>query len=260
MDCSSIRKYLRDPENTPVLVLPSADSTNTCLKRLAEQGAPNHQVVIAEKQTAGRGRLGRRFYSPGETGLYLSILFYDRDNPALNRYLTMAAAAAVFDAIRAVFNIRTALKWVNDIYLDNKKIAGILAEHICRRSSDDGYTVLGIGINLFEPADGFPEEIADIAGALFKNKTDCPAESIPRFAAVLIDRLRDVGASVSPDAYIETYRRQSWVIGQKVRLIRGSETVAGIVKDFNQWGHLILKKDNGEEETFFGGEISLRKE
>ena len=260
IDPDKIKEHLKHPDKTTIISLPTVDSTNAALKAAAEKGAPNRQILIAAHQSHGRGRLGRAFHSPEGTGLYLSMLFYDSHNPGLCEYLTMAAGVIVYEAIADVFGIDTELKWVNDIYYDDKKIGGILAEHVLHSSASakKNYTVLGIGLNLFEPDGGFPEEIADIAGALFPSRAHCSPEQIRTFIARLIEYLWDLGDARNPNIYINIYRRHSWVLNRKVILTQGAEKIIGTVMGFNQWGHLILEKENGEIETFSGGEITLR--
>lgn len=153
-----------------IQVVDSIDSTNEALKRLVKEAKASggeHSVdvlhgtvVIAKHQTAGKGRRGRSFYSPEDTGLYMSILFKPEVKMEQMVRITTMAAAAVSCAIEKVSGKKTEIKWVNDIYADGKKVVGILTE------AGPDYAILGIGVNLWEPKGGFPEEIRNIAGAL----------------------------------------------------------------------------------------------
>ena len=145
---------------------------------LTEQGKKlNFHVVLAEKQTAGRGRLGRTFYSPAKNGIYFSMIYIPEHSVIQPAKMTATAAVAVCNAIKKVFNLETKIKWVNDIFFNGKKICGILTEGITNfETGKIEAAIIGIGINISQPDSGFPKEIADVAGSLLKN----PPESIKR--------------------------------------------------------------------------------
>lgn len=148
-------------------------STNDKAKELAAKGAPHGTVIIAGSQTNGRGRMGRSFYSPSGTGLYMSIILRPDISAELATCLTAVSAVAVHKTLYSLFNKETEIKWVNDLLLDSKKVCGILAEGAPLRSVSNTspnafaaieYIVIGIGINLSDS--GFPSELAGIAGSL----------------------------------------------------------------------------------------------
>ena len=146
-----------------IIRLESVDSTNTYLSRLADQGAPEGTVVVAEVQTAGRGTAGRSFFSPAGEGLYLSVLL--RPEAELSQLLTLTgrAAAAVRTAMERACGASCRIKWLNDIYLNGKKLCGILAE----LSPDGDRVILGVGINLLQSAESFAAQgLGDIATSL----------------------------------------------------------------------------------------------
>ena len=162
LSAPGIRKYLKGAcRELPITVVEETQSTNTALRALAEAGAPEGTVYIAQSQTGGRGRMGRSFFSPAGTGLYLSLLLRPTTwEPARAAQLTAAAAAAMCEAIREVTGKEPGIKWVNDLLLDGKKVCGILTE--ASFSMESGvleYAVLGLGVNVYPPEGGFPKEL-----------------------------------------------------------------------------------------------------
>ena len=146
----------------------SVKSTNTALKELAKKGAPEGYLLSASSQTRGRGRLNRIFFSPKGTGLYCSLLL--RPEIALPSYaLTCLSAVALCETIES-YGIACGIKWVNDVYVNGKKAAGILVESAIDPDGRIRYAVIGIGVNLFQPTGGFPEEIREKAGSVFDSE------------------------------------------------------------------------------------------
>ena len=162
LSAQGVKKHLNP--NFQITVSPSVDSTNTLLRSMAEQGAPEGTVVIANAQTKGRGRRGRTFYSPGNTGIYLSLLLRPVNaGPRQTVTLTAAAAVALCQAMEAVSGAEPQIKWVNDIFLNGRKVSGILSEAAFGLESGvPEYVVVGVGINVYTPEGGFPPELAEI--------------------------------------------------------------------------------------------------
>ena len=148
-----------------IAVVDEIDSTNRAVRGMAEADAPEGTVLFAEQQTAGKGRMGRSFFSPAGSGLYFSILLRPQGKVADPLKITAAAGVAVAEAVDAVLGIDLKIKWVNDLYLANKKVCGILAEGAFDEKGGLNYCVLGIGINVFAPKEGFGA-LEPIAGAL----------------------------------------------------------------------------------------------
>ena len=158
LSAPGIQKYLKDPA-LQITVQSSVTSTNTLLKQAAENGAPEGTVLVAEEQTAGRGRLGRSFYSPAGTGVYFSLVLRPAFSAAESSLITTCAAVAAAGAMEEISGHPTQIKWVNDIYTAGRKVCGILTEAaIDMESGGLQYAVLGIGINLLKPENDFPEE------------------------------------------------------------------------------------------------------
>ena len=168
LSAPGIYGHLADPKRYFLHVHDTVTSTNTLLRELAQQDAPEGTVVLANAQTAGRGRCGRVFYSPCRSGIYMSLLLRPKLPVEETLFITAAAAVSAADAINAAAGVRTRIKWVNDIYLQERKVCGILTEGAL--DLENGmlrYAVLGIGINIAPPEDGFPPELSGIAGSLF---------------------------------------------------------------------------------------------
>lgn len=160
-----IERFLPDSHAFAVTVRKRVDSTNAEARRRALEGAAEGTVVVAEEQTAGKGRPGKTFFSPAATGLYLSIVLRPTLAADRGQFITCAAAVACAQAIEQVTGAESLIKWVNDIYCDGRKVAGILTEGVVDMESGHfEHAVLGIGVNVKPPADGFPHDIADVAG------------------------------------------------------------------------------------------------
>ena len=157
-------------KNTEVLVevWKEIASTNQRMKQLAvEKKLPHGSVVVAQLQTEGKGRKGRKFYSPKDSGLYLSVLLYPEKTAQKSLEITAAAAVAVCKAVENCCGVSLGIKWVNDLYLENKKVCGILTEAVTDfETGDIEFVVVGIGLNLYEPTGGFPKELKEKAGAI----------------------------------------------------------------------------------------------
>ncbi len=238
-------------------VLKKCESTNAYVKALAEAGAPSPSAVATLHQTGGRGRRGRKFFSPEDTGLYISFLL--RPNIAAEKSLeiTTAAAVAVADTLSEFTDKKINIKWVNDVFADGKKVCGILTE----ASSDleTGkltYAVLGIGINLFMPEQGFPESIAETAGSVFDTPYDC--ELKVKLCAKLADRICELPYRIGRGAFIDRYRRYSFVAGRNVNLISPTSTRQATVIDISDDYSLLVRFADGKVEKINSGEISLR--
>lgn len=233
-------------------------STNDALKAEAERGAPEGAVLIAERQTAGKGRLGRRFESPVGTGLYMSVLLRPRFSAEKSLFITTAAAVAVAGAIEEIADVESQIKWVNDVYVRGKKVCGILTEaSVDFENSGLHWAVLGIGINIAEPEGGFPPEIRDVAGAVFPGKSPVPVRS--RLAAAVIRRFFACYASFEDAPFLAEYRRRSFLDGKWVAFTLGDEHLSGVVQGIDEKARLVVRLDTGETRAFSAGEVSMHR-
>lgn len=163
----AVRLHLENQE-VLVEVWKEIASTNQRMKQLAVEKKLSHgSVVAAQLQTEGKGRKGRKFYSPKDSGLYLSVLLYPEKTAQKSLEITAAAAVAVCKAVEKCCGVSLGIKWVNDLYLENKKVCGILTEAVTDfETGDIEFVVVGIGLNLYEPTGGFPKELKEKAGAI----------------------------------------------------------------------------------------------
>jgi len=255
----NIRRHLGSGmEGIEVELRDEVSSTNTVLKELAEQGKPEGLVLIAEKQTKGKGRLGRSFYSPKGSGLYMSILLRPELPAEDSLAITTAAAVAVAEAATAVTGRQAMIKWVNDVYLEGKKICGILTEAaVDFENRRLNYAVLGIGVNILEPPKGFPAEIADVAGALYKD--EAPAGTQSRLAAEILNRFFGFYRALPSRNYMPTYKKLSLLTGLEVTFQQGRETWEGTVLGIDDEARLVVRLDSGQEKAFSAGEVTIVK-
>ncbi len=238
-------------------VLWQAGSTNTLLRNRAEGGAPDGTVIIACTQQGGRGRMGRSFCSMAG-GLYLSFLLRPQTSAGRGGDITGVAAVAVAEAIEAITGKKAYIKWVNDLYLEGKKVCGILTD--ASVSLEGGlldYAVVGIGLNVHMPDGGFPSELKDIAGSLYKDGQGTVG-LINRFAAEILCRFYSLFET--PDKALEGYRSRCFLVGKTVTALRGEERrrlkVLGVADDYS----LIIETADGEKQLLNSGEVSLRPE
>ena len=257
LSAPGVRKYLKPGyRDLPITVAEETRSTNTALRALAEAGAPEGTVYIAQSQTGGRGRMGRSFFSPAGTGLYLSLLLRPVSwKPARAAQLTAAAAAAMCEAIREVTGKEPGIKWVNDILLDGKKVCGILTE--ASFSMESGvleYAVLGLGINVYPPEGGFPKELGEIAGAVL----DAPGEDVrSRLAGEFLNRFLSCYAHPEDRSFLDTYRRRSVAVGREVTVLSGGHERRAFAYAVDDDCRLLVRCDDGTEQALSYGEIRI---
>ena len=223
------------------------DSTNRVAKDMASI-CRDDVIVTADSQTAGRGRMGRQFYSPDRTGAYFSIL---HTVSSLQQAVTVTAAAsvAVMRAIRSLTGKQTEIKWVNDLYYQGKKVCGILTESV---PVDGGAgVVIGIGINL--STTDFPKELQQIAGSLETEETSA-VRLIAQVYRELYPFLRDCGDR----SWLEDYRAYSCVIGKRIRWGREGDWKEGKALEIDEDAALFTITDDGVTDRLFTGEISIK--
>ena len=242
-----------------VQVFEEVTSTNTLLKELARQGAPAGTVLVADRQTGGRGRLGRSFLSPGGVGVYLSALIRPNCAPTALMHLTCAVAVAMCDAVENAFGFRPGIKWTNDLVVGNKKLGGILTElGLDPKTGMVDHAVLGIGINCGQSESDFDESIRSMATSA-RMVLGKPADR-DRLIAEMILALEKMDRALltSPEAMLERYRADCITLGQDVSIVRGDEIRHARALDIDAEGGLIVRYDSGETGTVTSGEVSIR--
>lgn len=237
----------------------AAESTNALLRERANAFAPEGTVILANAQSKGRGRLGRSFYSPPDTGIYMSLLLRPVGcSPAESVKVTTMAAVAASRAIETVSGCETKIKWVNDIYLKGKKVCGILTEGAF--SIENGsleYIVLGVGINVYAPSEGFPDNLAAIAGSVFEEQRN---DGKNRLAALFLNYFMEYYHADDPLGYAESYRAKSMVIGKRIRVITPSGERIATALDVDGECRLIVRFEDGSVVPLSSAEVSIYPE
>ena len=252
-----IRRHLRHQE-LELKVYKTISSTNTVLKALAAEGAPAGLALVAGEQTAGRGRMGRSFYSPADSGLYMSLLLCPAMRASEATRLTACAAVAAAETLEELSGRETQIKWVNDIMMEGRKVCGILTE--ASVDCENGmlrHVIIGLGINLRAPRGGFPEELREIAGAAFG--AGSPPELRCRLAAGILDRLMDTAGAPGDPAVFRAYRRRSLVLGQAINILSpGKAPVPARALELLEDYALLVRLPDGSTQRLSAGEISVR--
>lgn len=243
----------------PLYFYPETDTTNDRIRELAQERAPEGTLAVAEMQTAARGRRGRAWQAPAESGVWMSLLLRPDIPPTQASTLTLLAGIALTEAIEEATELEVGIKWPNDILLNGKKLVGVLTEMDCDMESIHSITV-GMGINVNTKV--FPEDLKDIATSLYLesgreyDRAEIVGQAMKHFEA-LYEEFREKGGSFAP--FKERYRTKCLNIGKEVRVI-GRETYLAAAMDITPEGELIVKrKDNGAEEVVFSGEVSIRE-
>lgn len=258
LSAQGVMKYLK-PEyrSLDVTVLPTADSTNAVVRQRAAEGAAEGCVVIAREQTAGRGRLGRRFFSPPDTGLYLSLLLRPAAyTPRQAVCLTAAAAAAMGRAVEQLTGQAPGIKWVNDLFLRGKKVCGILTEaSVGLETGAMESMVLGVGVNVYPPRDGFPEELGTIAGSVLDHPVP---DAKNRLAGEFLNAFLAFYTHPEEKAYLEDYRRWSLAVGREVTVLSGGREARAYAYGIDDDCRLLVRYGDGKADALSYGEIAIR--
>lgn len=247
------------PWQSTVRVLDTVDSTNTLAKQLAQQGAPAGTVLIANRQSAGRGRLGRTFLSPGGVGIYFSVILRPNCSPQDLMHLTCAAGVAMCNAVQHACGFRPGIKWTNDLVVGSKKLGGILTELSVNPTSHlVDYAIVGIGINCRQEEADFDEIIRNMA---------CSVEMITGkemdrniLAAEMVRRMYDLNQALltKKDELIQSYRQDCITLGRQISVVQGNQIRHGIARSIDMDGALVVDFDDGTTEAVNSGEVSIR--
>lgn len=233
------------------------DSTNRYVKELAAGGEPEGTVVIANRQSAGRGRLGRSFFSPEDTGIYMSILLCPEISLERSVLITSMAAVAVARAIENVSGVTAQIKWVNDIFLNKKKVCGILTEAgLDAEKGTFAYAVLGIGVNVGRME--FPEELKKIATSV---SNECGFNvNKEQLIEEILKELELWYQTLCTGDFLKESKKRSVLLGKEITVL--DETVPGgsysaKALDINELGNLVIERD-GIAQVLNSGEVSIR--
>ncbi|MBQ9383229.1 MAG: biotin--[Ruminiclostridium sp.] len=245
-----VKAALKSELAADIIIKDITASTNLDVKELAAKGAPEGTVVIAGEQTAGRGRLGRSFWSPRNTGLYMSVLLRPELSAADALAITTCAAPAVCEAVEGLCDTEAGIKWVNDIYIGGRKVCGILTESVIAADGRLDSAVLGIGVNVADTE--FPADITDKAGSLHIS-----ADTRPRLAAAILERFFAYYRKLPEKAYLPEYRRRSILTGKVVEYEQTGELRSAKVTGIDDEAGLIVIGSDGREQHLSSGEVRI---
>lgn len=252
-----IKKHLNNALDIKLIVKDKVTSTNLLVKEMAKEGKPEGLVLIANEQTNGRGRFQRNFYSPNESGIYMSILL----RPTFlavekSIQITTIASVCMCEAIERNCDVTPSIKWVNDIFVNNKKVCGILTEGTL--NLETGLlesVVLGVGLNVYAPQNDFPEELSNIAGSLLtQKKSDIKNKIISDFINLFFEYYLNF------ESYnlIDKYRDYSFILNKKITVIKGDTKIDAIALNIDDNYHLVVKYDDETIEALSSGEVSIK--
>lgn len=250
-----IREQLADEyRSMGVCIYDTIDSTNDEAKRQWKENKKAPCLFVSDEQTGGRGRRGRSFYSPKGTGLYMSLLLQPKAGLEDAVHITTATAVIVAKALKKCTGADIGIKWVNDLYLGDKKICGILTEAVMEPdATENPAVVVGIGINL--STEVFPAELREIAGGLgaFGISADINA-----LTARIVNGLLDFSKDMHDCSFVDDYRKMSVVLGKEIRYNEGDALITARALDIDSEGGLMVELQDGSIRILKTGEITVR--
>ncbi|MCL2398731.1 MAG: biotin--[acetyl-CoA-carboxylase] ligase [Defluviitaleaceae bacterium] len=249
-------------ENCNLKIYDSVDSTNNVAKEMVALNAEHGTVILANVQTGGRGRYGRSFFSPLGHGIYMTFILRPYPIwPVDISLVTVFTGVVVCEAIESICNVSSTtkkipqIKWVNDVFLDRKKIGGILTEAVTDESGTLQWIVVGIGINFTATTD-LPVELEGIVGSIFDFDKENLLITRNQLAAEIINRM--LNPTYTSKEIIEGYRQRLFILGKKVRVEGTENPYEATVLDIDDMGKLLVKNESGDVITLSAGEVSIR--
>lgn len=240
--------------DSEVSVFDRLESTNLTAKLKAAEGANEGDLIIALSQTGGRGRLGRKFYSPEATGVYFSIVLRPKINTEEISFITPVAAVAVAKAIEELTQKAPKIKWVNDIFVNGKKVCGILSEAAFNSNGSAEFVILGIGINLITPEGGFPDDIKNIAGGLADKDEILNANEL---VAAVVNNFFELYKNLRAQDTVTEYQKRMLLVGESINYTQNGEEKSGTVEGIDDAFRLIIKNKNGDLTHLQSGEVTI---
>ena len=238
--------------------VPTVSSTNDLMKIMASQNVPEGTVVVAEVQTAGRGRLGRRWFSP-EGGLWFSVLFRPKAEAGETAKLVFVVSLAVAEVLQELCGLRAETRWPNDVLVNGKKICGVLAEMKTSGGKVD-YAVVGVGVNVnFRVREVLPEQVWETATSV-EDELGKKVDNTNLLLALIerLDRVYAVFVDEGSNAVVKRWKRYAGFLGHEVRVDVGPESLVGVAVDVTCEGALVLKFADGSIRELHVGDVSLR--
>lgn len=254
----SIAQYVTVP-GLNIQVYDKITSTFDVLRPLAEADGKEGEVAVAIEQTAGKGRRGNKFFSPKGTGLYFSFLLRPRLSAKDSLSLTACAAAAVALAIEDCAGVEAEIKWVNDVFVNGKKVCGILTEAALDLESGGlQYAIVGIGVNLLLPEEDLPEELRSVVGAVYQQPPARDHELRSQMAGAILNRFFAYYADLENKPFFGDYRRRSLVIGKRLIATEGSTTRPVTALDVEPDFTLKVREEDGSISRLSSGEVRVK--
>jgi BirA family biotin operon repressor/biotin-[acetyl-CoA-carboxylase] ligase len=237
----------------------SLTSTNNIIMERAVKGESEWLVVAANEQTAGRGRQGRRYYSPGGTGVYFSVLLRPCADIRKPQLITAAAAVAVAEEIEAQTGVSASIKWVNDVFCGDGKVCGILTEGaVDMESGGLMYAAMGIGVNVAAPQGGFPAELDGVAGAVYAPQR-APADARNKLIAGVLTRFAEYYPPLGKRSFLRAYRERSNIIGREIEIISGGAVERADALDIDDECRLVVRRADGTVGALDAGEVRIAR-
>ncbi|MGB4023948.1 MAG: biotin--[acetyl-CoA-carboxylase] ligase [Acutalibacteraceae bacterium] len=231
-------------------------STNDIAKKLAHKGAKEGTVVISQEQTAGKGRRGKKFYSPADSGVYMSLILRPKYSANQSLFITVASAVAVARTVEKNSGKEAKIKWVNDVFCDDKKVSGILTESSFDAKNENiDFIVLGIGINIQEPKEGFPRELENIAISMFEENIFFDIKS--KIIAQVLEEFWSFYLNLEEKNFLQEYKDRSILIGRQIKIINQDKTQIATVLEIDDECRLKVKMQNDEIKVLSSGEVSI---
>jgi BirA family biotin operon repressor/biotin-[acetyl-CoA-carboxylase] ligase len=244
-----------------IICLKETDSTNTRAKELAAQGAPEGTLIIAEKQTKGRGRRGRNWFSPPRGGIYFSLILRPAISPGESPRITLMTAVVLAETLISMMKLKLRIKWPNDILVNGKKLAGILTE-ISTEMDAVNYIVVGLGMNVNIQFENFPSEIKKKATSiLIETGKQFPRVRFIQHYLKLYEKYYDMFKKNDFEPIMNRWRELADIIGKQIRVDVIGKTHTGKVIDVDDDdGVLILKDNQGRLQRIFSGDVTLARQ
>lgn len=256
LSSEKIKSFLcKELQEIEVKTFDEVTSTNTLLK---EQGKTSDEftVFLASAQTGGRGRLGRSFYSPKESGVYFSVLLKPDLKIEKAVLITSAAAVAVTRVLENLGCENPQIKWVNDVFVNGKKVCGILTESVINTETKQlDFAVLGVGINLVKSQEDFPDDLQDIAGTVFETTLPYLKE---KFVGEFLNEFYRIYLSLSDAQFMDDYRKKCFCLGKEVNVISGDKIRVGKALSIDENARLEVEFSDDTTEFINSGEISIK--
>lgn len=241
-----------------ITVLDASESTMKDAKLAAINGEPNNTLIVADLQEAPKGRFGRPFFSKAGVGIYMSMLLRPNQNFEEMAQYTLIMAVAVARAMDKLANVQTEIKWVNDIYINGKKVCGILSEAMSDvESGQISNVIIGMGINFSLQETDFPKELREKATSLFSASE--PTITRNELIGDIWNQFYTILKQLPNQKFLEEYRERSFVLGKTVQFSQAGQDYEGIATAINDRGELVVELQNNVKKILSSGEISLSK-